>query len=166
MKKLLAAIVALLVAAIGVISAKSNGLITDEFVGNFWFGLWYSVLAVILSWVLTAFMGSRHKAWAMGSAGGLMLIGGLYRWGAHVPVGWIAVSLIFAVASPFLFMVSEAILGKYGIKLRKGEYGEVIGVKVDDDATIWVGSATAEDLQRNSTVPGDPTVPKDKPSDE
>lgn len=154
MKKVLGAIVALLVAAIGVISAKSNGLITDEFVGNFWFGLWYTVLAVVLSWVVTAFAGSRHRAWAMGAAGGLMLAGGLYRWHAHVPIGWLAVSAIFAIASPFLFMVSEAVLGRYGIVLRKGKDGEVVGVKVDEDKTLFLGAPTEP--------PGDPTVPKDK----
>lgn len=157
MKKILAALVAGIVGVVGVFFARAEGLVTAQAVSDILFGLWYSALAVVLSWFVTAFAGSRHRAWAMGSAGGLMLIGGIYRWGAGVPIGWLAVSLIFAIASPFLFMVSEAVLARFGVVLRKGADGEVVGVKVDDEKTLFIGAPTERP---------DTTVPKDKPSDE
>ena len=138
MKKILAAVSAGIVGVIGVVFARAEGLVTAEAVADVLFGAWYSLLAVLVSWVVTAFAGSRHRAWAMGSSAALMLIGGIYRWGLP-PIGWLAVCFVVAVVSPFLFLVSEAVLLRFGVVLRKGKDGEVEGIKVGDDPTVFLG---------------------------
>jgi hypothetical protein len=114
----------------------------------------------LLSWVLTAFAGSRHRAWAMGLAGGLMLLGGLVRWGLAVPVSYLGLTALLALSSPLVFMVSEAALLAVGIQLRKNtKTGAVEGIKVGDDKTIFLDGGQPEDIQR--TVPKEgATVPK------
>jgi len=71
-----------------------------------------------------------------------MLAGGVVRWGLVPPVSWLAVVFIVSVASPFAFAAAEAALASFGIRLRKGEDGEVEGVKVGNDDTIWIGAPT------------------------
>ena len=149
MKKILMALSAGVAGVIGVFFARAEGLLTAEVAADILFTAGYSLLALVLSWVLTAFAGSRHRSWAMGSAGGLMLIGGVMRWGIGVPVSSLALALIVTVASPFVFMVSEAALLEFGVRLRKGKDGEVVGVKVDDDRTIFLGGGEPEDVERN-----------------
>ena len=151
MKKILAALGAGVVGVIGVFFARAEGLLTAQVAGDILFTVGYSVLALVLSWVITAFAGSRHRAWAMGAAGGLMLVGGVVRWGFALPVSFLALAFILAIASPFVFMASEAALAEFGIKLRKGKDGEVEGIKVGDDPTLFIGAPTEKP---------DDTVPK------
>lgn len=137
MKRILYALATGIVGVIGVFFARAEGLLTAQVASDILFTVGYSLLALVLSWVITAFAGSRKRGWAMGAAGGLMLIGGIVRWGAALPVSFLALALIMAVASPFVFMASEAALGEFGIVLRKGKDGEVEGIKVGDDKTVW-----------------------------
>jgi hypothetical protein len=154
MRKVLAALAAGVAAVIGVFFARAEGLVTAQAVSDVLFGLWYSSLALVGSWLLTASVGSRHKAMAMGSAAGLLLIGGVVRWGLIPPVSWLAVCFIVSVASPLAFAASEAALAQFGIRLRKNkETGAVEGIKVDNDETIWIGSPTSDDVKREGIKP-------------
>ena len=148
MKKILAAVSAGIVGVIGVVFARAEGLVTAQAVADVLFGAWYSLLAVLVSWVLTALVGSRHRAWAMGSAAALMLVGGFYRWGLP-PIGWLAVCFVVAVMSPYLFMVAEAVLLRFGVVLRKdAQTGAVEGIKIGDDPTVFLGGGEPEDIKR------------------
>jgi hypothetical protein len=149
MKKILAALATGVVGVLGVFFARAEGLLTEKVAADILFMCGYSTMALLLSWVLTAFAGSRHRAWAMGSAAALMIAGGVYRWGMP-PIGYLALTAIVAISSPLVFLGVEAALSAVGIKLRKGADGEVEGVKVGDDETIWIGSPTEP-----------PTVPKE-----
>ena len=153
MKKILTALVTGIVGLVGVFFARAEGLLTAQVAGDVLFVVGYSALALVLSWVITAFAGSRHRAWAMGAAAGLMLIGGIMRWGAGVPISFLALAFILALSSPFVFMAVEAALGEVGIKLRKGKDGEVEGIKVGDDPTLFIGAPTE---RPDDTVPKDP----------
>lgn len=153
MKKILAALAALVVAVIGVVSARSEGLITEQAVADLWFGLWYSALALVGSWLLTATVGSKHRLVAICAAAILMIAGGLVRWGITPPVSWLAVIFIVSLASPIAFAAVEAVLLGMNIRLRKGEDGEVVGVKVGDDDTVFIGSPTVPDMKREGVKP-------------
>jgi hypothetical protein len=159
MKKILAAIATGVVGVVGVFCARAEGLLTPDVAADILFTAGYSTLALLLSWVLTAFAGSRHRAWAMGLAGGLMLLGGVVRWGLVVPVSYLGLTALLALASPFVFMVSEAALLAVGIQLRKGADGEVEGIKVGDDKTIFLDGGQPEDVERVVPKEG-ATVPK------
>jgi hypothetical protein len=74
----------------------------------------------------------------------------------------LGLTALLALSSPLVFMVSEAALLAVGIQLRKGEDGEVVGVKYEDEKTIFLDGGQPEDIQR--TVPKSGITPE--PSNE
>jgi hypothetical protein len=135
----------------------ARDLITPELVRESLVATMYVGLSVLSSWLITATVGTRHKAMAICSGAGMYLAVQGWRWYAldvaFAP--WqLFVALIVGVSSPLLFAAFRAVLARFGIVLKVNEdTGAVEAIKVDSDETIWIGSPTVPDVKREGVKP-------------
>lgn len=151
MKKILAALsiggAAIATAYLGF----ARDLITPELVRESLVATLYVLLSILSSWLVTATVGTRHRAMAIGTAAGAYLAVQGWRWWAldvdFAP--WqLFVALIVGVSSPVLYAVFRAVLARFGVETRLGKDGELEAIKVGDDETVFLGGGEPVDVDR------------------
>jgi predicted membrane-bound spermidine synthase len=156
MKKVL---IALSVGSAALVTAYlgfARDLITPELVRESLVSVLYVVLSVLSSWLITATVGTRHRAAAIVSGAGMYLAVQGWRWWAldvaFAP--WqLFVALIVGVSSPILYAAFRALLARLGVETRLDKDGAVESIKVGDDPTVFIGGGEPEDVKREGIKP-------------